>query len=75
MIYEKDMFDYSAGEPPTEYLTVLRALEVLQILCLASGDFTGNIYPNLDFAPIRLAYPYQHGENRAPDPRSYPFRR
>ena len=28
IIAEVDMFDYSEGEPPQEYLTVLRALEV-----------------------------------------------
>ena len=28
LIYEKDMFDYRAGEPPEDKLTVLRALEV-----------------------------------------------
>lgn len=26
--FEKDMFDYSRGEPPENLLTVLRALEV-----------------------------------------------
>jgi hypothetical protein len=28
IIFEKDMFDYKSGEPPENYLTVLRALEV-----------------------------------------------
>ncbi|GLB38155.1 putative P-loop containing nucleoside triphosphate hydrolase protein [Lyophyllum shimeji] len=28
IISEKDLFDYSAGEPPENYLTVLRALEI-----------------------------------------------
>lgn len=28
IISERDMFDYSQGEPPENYLTVLRALEV-----------------------------------------------
>ncbi|RDB15207.1 Structural maintenance of chromosomes protein 6 [Hypsizygus marmoreus] len=28
IIYEKDLFDYSRGEPPESYLTVLRALEI-----------------------------------------------
>ncbi|KAG5637884.1 hypothetical protein H0H81_002847 [Sphagnurus paluster] len=28
IISEKDIFDYSSGEPPREYLTVLRALEI-----------------------------------------------
>ncbi|KAL0960989.1 hypothetical protein HGRIS_005984 [Hohenbuehelia grisea] len=27
-VIEKDLFDYSAGEPPAEFLTVLRALEI-----------------------------------------------
>ena len=37
IIYEKDMFDYSSGEPPENMLTVLRALEVsamLNVSCL-----------------------------------------
>jgi hypothetical protein len=32
IIYEKDMFDYSSGEPPEDMLTVLRALEVRPML-------------------------------------------
>ncbi|CAA7262794.1 unnamed protein product [Cyclocybe aegerita] len=28
LIYEKDLFDYRHGEPPQEFLTVLRALEI-----------------------------------------------
>jgi hypothetical protein len=32
IIYEKDMFDYSNGEPPENMLTVLRALEVRPML-------------------------------------------
>jgi hypothetical protein len=28
VIYEKDLFDYRKGEPPDNFLTVLRALDV-----------------------------------------------
>ena len=28
VIYEKDLFDYRNGEPPENFLTVLRALDV-----------------------------------------------
>ena len=28
VIYEKDLFDYRKGEPPENFLTVLRALDV-----------------------------------------------
>jgi len=28
LIYEKDLFDYRQGEPPENYLTALRALDV-----------------------------------------------
>ena len=37
IISERDMFDYSSGEPPNHVLTVLRALEVQSLAWIHSA--------------------------------------
>ena len=51
MITDVDLFDYSAGEPAPEVLTVLRALEVaLFFLVTLCDELT---FVSLDFEPLR----------------------
>ena len=51
MITDVDLFDYSAGEPAPEVLTVLRALEVASSSLVTLCDEL--TFVSLDFEPLR----------------------
>ena len=63
IITERDIFDYSNGEPPEGILTVLRALEV----CSQSVREAGVLTPCADHGRIRRSRAHQPLEHRAND--------
>jgi hypothetical protein len=63
MIYEKDLFEYRNGEPPENYLTVLRALDVRRpLISLLVALFD----PLLDFGPLCATHSHKPSTYREP---------
>jgi len=74
IIAERDIFDYSNGEPPERYLTVLRALNVRSFPFTASSLGIRSDSQPIDLRRIRQTYPHQPELDRAYVTRSYASR-